>query len=1008
MRAAWGIGFAFALLAAPALAQESADRAAVEATVRRFYSAYASGDLDGLMAMWDQATPSRAAFRDEVAPILRTRCMTLHEVSIECLEVANGHATADVYVLLSKSGRTMPERYDPQSATLELVRSGQEWRITKWTSGEEALVSRLLAAKKDGERETLLQAEPRLVTPALARALCRRGVETLNQARYEDAVAMLHLIQKVATVLNDPASQSLAASFEGSLHRRLPARDFPLSLALAYQSVAIAEESSDPDAIARAYLRGARTHYTLGRVDDALAWNQRAFSLRDDLEDDSIVSLTAGAIAQFYSDRGDRHTAMYYAEIAQATAKNDFGRAGAEMNLGGEYSAQGDWRLAIVHLQRSMELSRKAGFDGVTMAVGMLARCNLELGRNEEALRIASAALVTLGDDPDPEGARLFLTLRSYCFIAKGLLARAEADQLEALRLSRRASVPNSDFGPLSELAYLRLWQRRYSEARELAAEAVGHAARFEPYPLLAEAMAERHLGHRNAAYRILRHMIDTTEEDAAHVHRDERLLQKFFESRAGAYVELADMLVQDGRFAEALVVAERGRGRLLLDVLHGGKLLRHDALTADEREKEAALEHRISALNMQSAASPANEEKIAQPLREARRQLENYRADLVAKYPRLVEHATPAPLSLQDTSALLPDSTAAFVEYFVTDTHLVIFVVTRGAHPLHVHTVPLSRGRLQSETSALLQALAQRNLRFRDRARRLYDRILAPAAAELKGVKTLAIIPDGPLWQLPFESLVMPDGRFLVERMACFYAPSISVYREMTGHHGPPPSGTFLAFANPPVRRGEPAVEAKLRSSEAGPLPDAEREVEHIAGFFRDGTRLYVGPEALESRAKAESGAYDVLHFATHGVLDDNNPMYSHLLMAASPGDTSEDGFLETWELMRLDLHAELAVLSACDTARGTVHVGEGLIGMSWALFVAGCSSTVVTQWKVPSAAAADLMIDFYRQWLHARPGTFFAKAEALRQARLHMMRDGTHGDPYYWSGYVLVGSGK
>jgi CHAT domain-containing protein len=140
---------------------------------------------------------------------------------------------------------------------------------------------------------------------------------------------------------------------------------------------------------------------------------------------------------------------------------------------------------------------------------------------------------------------------------------------------------------------------------------------------------------------------------------------------------------------------------------------------------------------------------------------------------------------------------------------------------------------------------------------------------------------------------------------------------------------------------------------------------------------------------------------------LDDNNPMYPHLLLAAAP-ESGDDGFLETWELMRLDLHAELAVLSACDTARGSVHAGEGLIGMSWALFVAGCSSSVTTQWKVSSSAAADLMIDFYRQWL--RPGypVAFAKAEALRQARLHLLHDGKHGDPFYWSGYVLVGSGQ
>jgi CHAT domain-containing protein len=1008
-RACRAFGLAFALLAGPLFAQEPSSRATVEAVVQRFYSVYASGDLDGLLAMWEPGSPSLPAFREETAPILRTRCMTLREVTIDSLKVESGRATAGVYVVLSKRGRTMPERDDPHSATLELVRSGEEWRITKWTLREEELVGRLLAARDEAERGSLLQAEPRLLTPALARALCRRGVLAANQSRYDDAVILLHLLERVASLLNDPAAQASAVSFEGVLHRLLPSRDYPLSLALAYRSVALAEESSDPDAIARASLRAGRTLYTLGRHDEALPWNQRAFSLRDEVEEDSVISLAAGSIAQIYSDRGDHHAAKYYAAIAQATAKDDFGRAGAEMNLGGEYIGQGDCRLAIPHLQRSIDFSRKAGFDGVTMAAGVLAQCDLALGQGEEAFRITSEALVTLGPDPDPDGAALFLVLRSRYFINKGLLGRAEADLLEALRLSRAVGNPRAEIGPLTELASLRLRQRRYREARALGEQAASRAEGFEPDSLLVVARAERHIGRRNSAYRVLRRLIDTTEEEAAAFHSDERRRQSFFESRAGAYVELADMLVQDGRFDEALVVAERGRGRLLLDVLQGGKLLQYAALTAAERAQEAALEHRISVLNMQSAASPANEEKVAQPLLEARRQLEDYRADLCSKYPRLVEHPIPAPLSLHDTSALLPDSTAAFVEYFVTESRLVIFVVTRGgAHPLHVHTIPLSRERLENETGALLDALAKRNLRFRDRARRLYDLILAPAAAELSGVKTLAIIPDGPLWQLPFESLVMPDGRFLIERRACFYAPSISVYREMIRHGRPRPSGAFLAFANPSLRRGDLAVEAKLRSSEGGPLPDAEREVERIARFFRDGKRLYVGPEALESRVKAESGAYDVLHFATHGVLDDNNPMYSHLLLAASPGDSSEDGFLETWELMRLDLHAELAVLSACDTARGTVHAGEGLIGMSWALFVAGCSSTVVTQWKVPSSAAADLMIDFYHQWLHPGTRSWFAKAEALRQARLHLLRDGKHRDPFYWSGYVLVGSGR
>jgi CHAT domain-containing protein len=96
-------------------------------------------------------------------------------------------------------------------------------------------------------------------------------------------------------------------------------------------------------------------------------------------------------------------------------------------------------------------------------------------------------------------------------------------------------------------------------------------------------------------------------------------------------------------------------------------------------------------------------------------------------------------------------------------------------------------------------------------------------------------------------------------------------------------------------------------------------------------------------------------------------NPLYSRLLLATE--SDSEDGFLEAREIMKLDLHADLAVLSACQTARGQVGSGEGLIGMSWALFIAGTSTTVASQWKVDSASTARLMIDFHRN-LQVRKG--------------------------------------
>ncbi|HSE85556.1 MAG TPA: CHAT domain-containing protein, partial [Candidatus Binatia bacterium] len=105
--------------------------------------------------------------------------------------------------------------------------------------------------------------------------------------------------------------------------------------------------------------------------------------------------------------------------------------------------------------------------------------------------------------------------------------------------------------------------------------------------------------------------------------------------------------------------------------------------------------------------------------------------------------------------------------------------------------------------------------------------------------------------------------------------------------------------------------------------------------------------------------------------MLNDRNPMYSHLLLAQTGERSGEDALLEARELMKLELNADLVVLSACETARGQVSRGEGMIGMAWALFIAGAATTVVSQWKVRSDSTAELMVEFHRQLKYRATGS-------------------------------------
>ncbi len=171
----------------------------------------------------------------------------------------------------------------------------------------------------------------------------------------------------------------------------------------------------------------------------------------------------------------------------------------------------------------------------------------------------------------------------------------------------------------------------------------------------------------------------------------------------------------------------------------------------------------------------------------------------------------------------------------------------------------------------------------------------------------------------------------------------------------------------------------------------------------------MYTGAQAREDRLKAEAADYSILHVATHGILDDASPMYSRVLLAPSPATPGDDGELQAWEIARLRLGARLVVLSGCETARGRVARGEGVIGLTWSLFVAGASTAVVSQWSVDSATTSDLMLGFHRHLIGSANGRAprLSPARALQQAAIPLLRSSRSRHPFYWAAFVVVGDG-
>jgi CHAT domain-containing protein len=445
--------------------------------------------------------------------------------------------------------------------------------------------------------------------------------------------------------------------------------------------------------------------------------------------------------------------------------------------------------------------------------------------------------------------------------------------------------------------------------------------------------------------------------------------------------------------------------------------------MTAQEQEQERKLNGQLVTLNTQlsgEAARPQPDQarltELKAQLQKARLDFEAFQTNLYATHPELrAQRGEAQPLTLEEAAALLPGRSSALLEYVVTDDKTYLFAITKAAGKtdvdVSVYTLPIKRDDLDKQTDAFQRQLASRNLGFRASAARLYELLLKPARAQLRGKTNLVISPDGKLWDLPFQALLTGANRFLIQDAAITYAPSLTVLREMAkrrknrGAVSAP--ATLLALGNPLLGQKTVNLAAlALRDEKLDPLPEAEQEVRELRRLYGGSrSKVYIGAWASEDRVKSEAGHARILHFATHGILNNASPMYSYLALAQ--GNPNEDGFLEAWELMQLDLKADVVALSACDTARGRFGAGEGVIGLTWALFIAGAPSTVVSQWKVESASARDLMLSFHRELQAPRDAGKLTKAESLRRAALKLMRNPKTNHPFYWASFVLVGAG-
>lgn len=759
-----------------------------------------------------------------------------------------------------------------------------------------------------------------------------------------------------------------------------------------------------------------------------------------------------------------RQSVALYREIDGGSLKYGLYVADTLSALGGVYNLLGENERALLFLHQALDTARKLSYQHLTASIlnnlGVLyldqenydratdyfdqcLRIYQSLRNRVETARVLlnlAVAHQRKGDlDPALENfgqslAEATATGHKDLMIAAGegigAVYQAKGDYASALEQLNRSLGLARESGDQVRITEL-LWRkaevgmatRNYAEASALAQEASELARRLQLPKLsylttttLGQAYAG--LKRPDLAIQTLSHAVEQVEAMRNQVAGHEQGRQLFFENKVAAYHSLIELLVAQNKSIDALLHAERAKSRVLLDVL-SASVRAPRAMTLHEQEEAKRLNRAITGLNSEIRTERLKPSPDAVRLDQIRIKLDAARLEY-ASFQDLLYASRPepeaarwrtAPLARDGLGSLMPDDRTAFLEYVVAREQTYLFVLTKGhsgVPDLKVHVINAGAGKIAELAGRFRQMMADRLPVSAPLCRELYDLLVKPAELQLQGKETICIIPDGVLWELPFQAMQPGQGRYLIEDYAVYYAPSLSVLAEIgrkkkEAKHASP---SLLAFGNPIIGGETVAQLREVRRGESfTPLPDAETEVRNLARIFGpQRSKVFTGAQADESSFRALAPAYQALYFATHGVLDNRHPLYSYLLLAKTGED--DDGLLEAREIMNLNLRADLVVLSACETARGRIGAGEGVVGMSWAFFAAGCRTMVATQWEINSASAAEMMVKFYQRLLPATGRERISKASALRQAAIELMQDRRYRHPSYWAGFIMVGS--
>lgn len=761
-----------------------------------------------------------------------------------------------------------------------------------------------------------------------------------------------------------------------------------------------------------AYVYGVRGDY-----DKQLEYYEKALSIRRRIFGDNHPETATiyNNIGFSYMEKGDFAKQIEYSGKAleifiKIFGENYSGLSYPYMNLGNAYLKLDEREKALEYYQKAYKLRGKSlgeNHPDMVPAYTVLADYYHAKGDSKKELYYLDKSINILkknGFDRHPLTAELF-NIRGEYFLNRGNFRQA-LDQFQ-----RGLIAVSSDFesfkmkeNPAPET----------SKSKFLLLSLLSNKA-FTINRIAETLDPSKEYSYRNIVletYESAMKLIDKMRFGLSTEEFKKKITAKYASVYEGA-VETAYRLheiTDNKKYLEAAFKAsERNKAFLLQEALSDTKAKKFGGIPTALLEREKDIKVAISYYEGLIQKEQAHNEtrfidEFKSEVFSLRRELEVLTQRFEKEYPEYyaLKYNT-EPVSLGGLQESLTINTT-LAEYLVGERSMYVFLINRG----NVRLVKTDKpARLADRVRDLQKLVTERDFSGYGReAYHLYQDVFEPIRPFISD-KRLVLIPDGPLWYLNFDLLLSRSSQakdysklaYLIKDYTFSYEYSATLRYGDSGRGTERASSNnrCLAFSFTGMSQNE---------TEHADLPGSRAELQAISKTWQG--QFLNGEQAGEEVFKRLAPNYTILHLALHGETDDAHPMNSALYFTSGATTQKnalgkkEDGVLYAAELYNMNLKAELTVLSACNTGRGELIKGEGIISLGRAFSYAGCKSLVMSLWEVSDATAPDLMKYFYENLKRGMP-----KDEALRKAKLTYLSsaDNLSANPFYWGSFVILG---